>query len=80
MLRFDDATRRRRKAALLPAGDQLSLRILRMMLDREELLLKGFSAKEKSALVNYLQRMLANVPAANAYRPPAFVTGARKAR
>jgi DNA-binding MarR family transcriptional regulator len=69
LIRFDDATRRRRKAELLPAGAELSARIARMMTDRERLLLQGFSDKEKVALVNYLQRMLVNVPAANAYRP-----------
>jgi DNA-binding MarR family transcriptional regulator len=69
MIRFDDAARRRRKAELLPAGEALSKRIARMMGDRERLLLKGFSDKEKAAMVDYLQRMLANVPAANAYRP-----------
>lgn len=79
MIRFDDATRRRRKAELMPPGDELSRRILRVMLDRERLLLKGFSTKEKTALVNYLQRMLANVPAANAYRPPK-ISASKKAR
>ncbi len=69
LIRFDDAARRRRKAELLPAGEDLSRRIARMMGDRERLLLQGFSDKEKVALVNYLQRMLGNVPAANAYRP-----------
>jgi DNA-binding MarR family transcriptional regulator len=72
MIRFDDVTRRRRKAELLPPGEELSRRISRVMTDRERLLLKGFSTKEKAALINYLQRMLVNVPAANAYRPPTF--------
>jgi DNA-binding MarR family transcriptional regulator len=72
MIRFDDAARRRRKVELLPAGEALSRHILRMMADRERLLLKGFSAAEKMALVDYMHRMMANIPAANAYRPPDF--------
>ncbi len=80
MIRFDDASRRRRKVELLAAGEALSRRILRVMLDRERLLLKGFSATEKLALVDYLQRMMANVPAANAYRPPAFTATRGRAR
>jgi len=80
LIRFDDATRRRRRIELLPAGDALSRHITRIMLDRERLLLKGFSAAEKLALVDYLQRMMANVPAANAYRPPAFTVPRRRAR
>ncbi len=78
MIRFDDATRRRRKADLLPPGEELSRRIAQMMVDREELLLAGFSGKEKATLVKFLQRMLTNVPAANAYRPTTF-TAARPA-
>jgi DNA-binding MarR family transcriptional regulator len=79
-IRFDDAARRRRKVELMAAGHALSRRILRVMLDRERLLLKGFSAAEKLALVDYLQRMMANVPAANAYRPPAFSATRRSGR
>jgi len=80
IIRFDDAARRRRKVELLPAGDALSRHIMRVMLDRERLLLKGFSTAEKLALVDYLQRMMANVPAANAYRPPAFSAPRRRER
>jgi DNA-binding MarR family transcriptional regulator len=79
LIRFDDAARRRRKVELLPAGVALSRRILRVMVDRERLLLKGFAPVEKAALIDYLQRMMANVPAANAYRPPAF-DSARRSR
>ncbi len=79
-IRFDDAARRRRKVELMAAGHALSRRILRMMLDRERLLLKGFSTAEKLALVDYLQRMRANVPAANAYRPHAFSATRRSGR
>ena len=73
MIRFDDVTRRRRKIELTPAGVALAARIMRMMLDRERMLLRGFSAAEKMHLVDYLRRMLVNVPYANAYHPPASV-------
>jgi DNA-binding MarR family transcriptional regulator len=73
MIRFDDVTRRRRKIELTPTGIALAARIMRMMLDRERMLLRGFSAGEKTQLVDYLRRMLVNVPYANAYRPPASV-------
>ncbi len=80
MIRFDDTARRRRQVELLAAGEALSRRILSVMLDREQLLLKGFSVAEKRALVDYMQRMLTNVPAANAYRPTAFKTTRRRGR
>jgi DNA-binding MarR family transcriptional regulator len=78
LIRFDDAARRRRKVDLTASGLTLSRRIMRMMLDRERMLLRGFSTAEKSRLVDYLQRMLVNVPYANAYRPPASIRRARK--
>ena len=71
LIRFDDAARRRRAIELTTLGLALSQRVQRMMLDRERLLVKGLSAAEKRRLVDYLQRMLVNIPAANAYRPPA---------
>jgi DNA-binding MarR family transcriptional regulator len=77
MIRFDDASRRRRKIELTPAGVALAARIMRMMVDRERRLLRGFSANDKMQLVDYLQRMLANVPYANSYRPPASVRAHR---
>jgi DNA-binding MarR family transcriptional regulator len=80
MIQFDDASRRRRKIELTPAGVALAGRIMRMMLDRERMLLRGFSADEKTHLVDYLRRMLANVPYANSYHPPASVRAHRPRR
>jgi DNA-binding MarR family transcriptional regulator len=54
---------------LTPAGQDMHYRVSWVALDREALMLKGFSAKEKRALIEYLHRMLKNVPLANAYDP-----------
>jgi hypothetical protein len=51
-----------------------------MMLDRERMLLRGFSGPEKKLLIDFLQRMFVNVPYANAYRPPATVRAHRPVR
>ena len=80
MIRIDDAARRRRKIELTAEGVALSRRIMRMMLDRERLLLRGFSGPEKTLLIGFLQRLLVNVPYANAYRPPASVRAHRPSR
>jgi DNA-binding MarR family transcriptional regulator len=80
MIRFDDVNRRRRKIELTPAGVALAGRIMRMMVDRERMLLRGFSADEKTHLVDYLRRMLVNVPYANSYHPPASVRAHRPRR
>jgi DNA-binding MarR family transcriptional regulator len=37
---------------------------------REALLLQGFSAAEKAALLEYLQRMQQNIPLTCAFNPP----------
>jgi DNA-binding MarR family transcriptional regulator len=71
LIRFDDAALRRRKISLTAKGEALSARVQRVMLDRERLLLKGLSAAEKRRLVDSLTRIMANMPAANAYQPPA---------
>lgn len=78
VIQFDDAGRRRRKVDLTPAGAALSRRIMRMMMDRERMLLRGFSEAEQARLVDYLQRMLVNVPHAATYRPPAAIRRARR--
>jgi DNA-binding MarR family transcriptional regulator len=70
-IRFDDTAVRLRKISLTAQGEALSGRIQHVMLDRERLLLRGLSAAEKSRLVGYLTRIMANMPAANAYQPPA---------
>jgi DNA-binding MarR family transcriptional regulator len=80
MIRLDAAARRRRKIELTAEGAALSGRIMRMMLDRERMLLRGFSGPEKMLLIGFLQRMLVNVPYANGYRPPASVRKHRPGR
>ncbi len=59
----------RLEVELTNSGREMHDRVSRVALDREELMLKGFSAPEKQALIGYLHRMLKNVPLANAYDP-----------
>jgi DNA-binding MarR family transcriptional regulator len=54
---------------LTPSGMAMHDRISQVALDREQLMLKGFSEAEKRELIGYLHRMLGNVPLANAYDP-----------
>ena len=68
MVRIDDSDGRRH-VELTPVGMAMHDRISRVALDREQLVLKGFSASEKRALIGYLHRMLKNVPLANSYDP-----------
>jgi DNA-binding MarR family transcriptional regulator len=58
-----------REVELTAAGLDLHDRISDVALDREKLMLKGFSHQEKQVLIGYLHRMLKNVPLANAYDP-----------
>ncbi len=58
-----------RQIELTPAGLGLHDRISNVALDREQLLLDGFSAPEKEVLIGLLHRMLRNVPLANSYDP-----------
>ena len=55
----------------LPAfgGNPLKLRMKTVALEREDLMLKGFSAKEREILIGYLHRLMKNVPLANGYDP-----------
>ena len=59
----------RREVELTAAGRNLHDRISRVALDREDLMLKGFSAKERETLIGYLHRLMKNVPEANGYDP-----------
>jgi DNA-binding MarR family transcriptional regulator len=59
----------RREVDLTPAGRKLHERISRVALDREDLMLKGFSGKEREMLIGYLHRLMKNVPEANDYDP-----------
>jgi DNA-binding MarR family transcriptional regulator len=59
----------RREVELTAAGRTLHDRISRVALEREDLMLKGFSAKEREVLIGYLHRLMKNVPLANGYDP-----------
>jgi DNA-binding MarR family transcriptional regulator len=68
IVRIDDSNGLR-QVELTAAGLDLHDRISHVALDREQLMLKGFSQQEKQALISYLHRMLKNVPLANSYNP-----------
>ena len=68
IVRIDDRDGRR-EVELTAAGRGLHDRISRVALDREDLMLKGFSAKERATLIDFLHRLTKNVPAANGYDP-----------
>jgi len=70
----------RREVELTAAGRALHNRISRVALDREDLMLKGFSAKEREVLIGYLHRIMKNVPEANGYDPLARSAPAGVAR
>jgi DNA-binding MarR family transcriptional regulator len=59
----------RREVELTAAGRNLHERISRVALDREDLMLKGFTTREREALISYLHRIMKNVPEANGYDP-----------
>jgi len=54
---------------LTAAGREMHDRVSAVALERESLMLKGFSGTEKDALIGFLHRMIKNVPLANAYDP-----------
>jgi DNA-binding MarR family transcriptional regulator len=59
----------RREVDLTAAGRNLHDRISSVALDREDLMLKGFSKNERETLIRYLHRIMKNVPEANGYDP-----------
>jgi DNA-binding MarR family transcriptional regulator len=59
----------RREVELTAAGRNLHDRISKVALEREDLMLKGFSTREREALIDYLHRLMKNVPLANGYDP-----------
>jgi DNA-binding MarR family transcriptional regulator len=59
----------RLEVELTAAGREMHDRVSQVALDREALLLKGFSGEEKRTLIVFLHRLLKNVPLANAYDP-----------
>jgi len=79
MVRIDDSNGHRH-VELTDAGVDLHDRISQVALDRERLMLRGFSAGEKQKLIGYLHRMMRNVPLANAYDPLGRLRGKKKSR
>jgi len=59
----------RRKVAMTPESRSVHRQIVDMARAREALLLQGFSAAEKTALLEYLQRMQQNIPLTRAFNP-----------
>jgi DNA-binding MarR family transcriptional regulator len=72
-------TDKRLEVELTPAGRVMHDRVSRVALDREALMMTGFSGQERERLIDYLHRLLKNVPLANAYDPLA-VKASRKKR
>jgi DNA-binding MarR family transcriptional regulator len=73
-LRYLDASHdaednRRSFLRLNPAGMALHNRVIISALQREGLLLTGFSRNEHRSLLGYLKRLLANIALVNAHRP-----------
>jgi DNA-binding MarR family transcriptional regulator len=73
-------TESRLEVELTTAGKEMHDRVSGVALEREELMLKGFSAHEKQSLIEYLHRMLKNVPLANAYDPLQGLSRRKSAR
>jgi DNA-binding MarR family transcriptional regulator len=73
-------TETRLEVELTAAGREMHDRVSWVALDREGLMLEGFSAREKQHLIGYLHRMLKNVPLANAYDPLEGLARRRSAR
>jgi DNA-binding MarR family transcriptional regulator len=64
-VRGHGAADRRRQFDLTAAGRALHARISRLALQREDLMLGGFTADERATLIEYLLRLLQNIPRAN---------------
>ncbi|MGI4814741.1 MAG: MarR family winged helix-turn-helix transcriptional regulator [Janthinobacterium lividum] len=54
---------RRIEYASSPAGKKIYRKVLEIALDREDVLLKGFSKPERELLITFLQRLHENLPA-----------------
>jgi DNA-binding MarR family transcriptional regulator len=63
------AAKRSRPVTLTESGFALHDRVVEVSLDREKLLLSGFSPTEKAIVLGYLARMFNNLERANAYDP-----------
>ncbi|MFT3690984.1 MarR family winged helix-turn-helix transcriptional regulator [Paenirhodobacter sp.] len=62
LVEMRDGARRRREAALTPAGWTLHRDVLPVARAREAALLDGFSAAEFEQLLDYFHRLIANLP------------------
>ena len=58
-----------RLMVLTPAGQALHDDIALIAFQREHLLVTGFTPQERATLLDYLRRMVANVPTVNAWDP-----------
>jgi DNA-binding MarR family transcriptional regulator len=65
----DAADNRRSFLKLNAAGRALHDRVIVSALEREALLLTGFSQAERKTLLSYLRRLLANIALVNAHEP-----------
>jgi DNA-binding MarR family transcriptional regulator len=65
----DAADNRRSFLKLNSAGIALHNRVIVSALERETLLLTGFSRTERRTLLNHLKRLLANIARVNAHQP-----------
>jgi DNA-binding MarR family transcriptional regulator len=65
----DAADNRRSFLKLNSAGMALHNRVIVSALERETLLLTGFSRTERRTLLNYLKRLLANIALVNEHQP-----------
>lgn len=62
-------TKRSRPISLTAEGYKLHDRIVEVSLEREKLMLNGFSPNEKAIILGYLARMFSNMELANNYDP-----------
>jgi len=64
-----DSEAYRRRVALTPKSRPVHRQIVAIARAREALLLEGFSAAEKTELLQYLRRMQDNIPLTRAFKP-----------
>ena len=69
-----------RQCRLSADGQALHDRIVRVALERERLLLQGFSADERQQLLGLMRRLLDNVAVVNAWAPPAVPAASAQRR
>jgi DNA-binding MarR family transcriptional regulator len=79
-VRDDVADNRRVFLKLNSAGMALHNRVIISALERETLLLTGFSRAERRTLLTYLKRLLANIALVNAHQPVTIPTRKQRAR